>query len=284
MQLHTLVDPIYRPEADQQSVLRLGLQSLPISEWILVDEDFSLFHQHKVQQGEKRKQKVYAEIHSSTAAQREFQQVLKKHLLSHLSAQYAADGAKLIHLPSQLSWTSNTDSLWDCSLWIQDDICLLEKLNGEHVMTAASLCSPSNWKLEEKIGRNIDWIHETVPGYQTELAVRVGKLLDGLKPMNPVLRYNWSTQTGNELCWRDDVVDAASEDYFWRVERQTLLRLPETGAIVFAIRLFLHSFDTMSKLDNFNEVLLALAGRQTEEMRNYKGLDEALLKRLQRED
>lgn len=281
MQLHSLVEPVYFPETDQQSVIRLGLTKLSINQWLHIDLDFPQFLQHKLEQEEARKDKVFAETEQSRAAQAEFCHVLKAHLLKHWPDHYQAEDDRLVHLPSGTTWSANTTSLWDSSLWIQDDVCLLENSADNHVMTAASLCSPSNWKLEDKIGESVDWIHQPVPGYQEQLAVRVNKLLAGLKPMKPVLRFNWSVQRGNELCWREDVTADGGENYFWRVERQTLIRLPETGAIVFAIRLFLHSFNTMNRLGAFNANLATVIARQSDSIREYKELDDALLKRLQ---
>lgn len=284
MQLHSLVDPIYFPDAQQQTVLRLGLQTLPITHWLHFDADYSGFQQHKKEQQARHFDKVFTEDPGSQQAQSEFAAFLRTHLLTHHPSKFTLANDEILSLPDGSTVSANPDSLWHSALWIQDDICLLEDRDGDYRMTAASLCSPSNWKLEDKTGQTIDWIHAPVPGYQEQLAARVNRLLWGLKPEKPVLRFNWSVQKSNELCWRDDLEIAETEDYFWRVERQTLLKLPESGAIVFAIRLFLHSFETMKRHCDFSANLAAILARQQPEILQYKGLDEALFERLQSEE
>ncbi|GIS51185.1 MAG: hypothetical protein Ct9H90mP25_6190 [Gammaproteobacteria bacterium] len=46
----------------------------------------------------------------------------------------------------------------------------------------------------------------------------------------------------------------------WRVERQTLMRLPQSKAIVFGIRVFIHDFSMMSKIQGFENQLPRLSG------------------------
>lgn len=281
MRLHSQVEPVYLPDPQQQTVLRLGLQTLPIAEWLNIDADYPQFRQHKDQQQKLHSHKVFAQTQGSQKAQLEFAEYLKDHLLRHHRNSFALQKNEQLELPDGSVVSAKPETLWQSALWIQDDICLLEEKNHEYRMTAASLCAPSNWKLEDKIGQTLDWIHEPVPGYQQQLAQRVNKLMSGLKPGKPLLRYNWSIQNSNELCWRDDLAIQETEEYYWRVERQTLIKLPQTGAIVFAIRLFLHSFETMNQRCDFNNNLAAILARLPPAILQYKALDEALFERLQ---
>lgn len=122
---------------------------------------------------------------------------------------------------------------------IQEDICILEKRGGEHVLTAALLCFPASWTLAEKIGKPLTRIHDPVPEYAAQIAVRVQRMFDGVRVGLPMWRANllgyddpalYQPQTegaprpvGNEV------------SVYERSERQTVLRLPKTGAVVFAI-------------------------------------------------
>lgn len=277
MQLQSVVDPHYLPETDQQSVLRLGLHAISLKDWLHLDADFLQFYQHKQQQESLHCEKVYAALEESAAAQTEFAEFLLKHLLQYHSKQFVSSGQRLQHQPTGLSWEIKANNLWQSALWIQDDICLLQEIDNSFVLAAASLCSPSNWKLEDKIGQTLDHIHHPVPGYEAELGTRVNKLMHGLAPGKPVLRYNWSVQRGNELCWREDVeTDAPADDYFWRVERQTLLKLPDTGCVVFGIRLFLHDFKRMQAHSDFHSRLQKTVQRMPADMLAYKGIEPGL--------
>lgn len=275
MRLLSRTDPLYFPDPAQDTVLRLGLHPLPMSDWLTVDADFGTFYQHKKSLGDSKPENVFQALPSSVAATKEFSEFLLTHLLSQHSANYLLEGQRLIFSPAEIEFDITARDLWNSSLWIQEDICLMEELNGEYILSAASLCSPTDWYLEEKIGQSVDRIHDPVPGYEVELGKRVNRLLKGLKSNKPVMRYNWSVQHNNELYWRDD--SAAEEDgLFWRVERQTLLRLPKTGAIVFGIRIFIHSFETMNKHSEFKSTLDAILQRLSKDTLSYKSLNKYL--------
>ncbi len=126
----------------------------------------------------------------------------------------------------------------------QEDFCLLQKPEGaaEHVLTGAILCFPSHWTLAEKLGRRLSRIHLPVENYDADVARRVQRLCDGLRPGVALARANLilNAEAGLFLPRREaEAHDAAPATAgFVRVERQTLLRLPRTGAVVFSIHTF----------------------------------------------
>ena len=73
---------------------------------------------------------------------------------------------------------------------IQEDICILQKVGDEHVLTAALLCFPASWTLSEKIGKPLIAIHRPVPEYDTNIAKRVQRLFDGVRVSQPMWRAN----------------------------------------------------------------------------------------------
>jgi hypothetical protein len=145
-------------------------------------------------------------------------------------------------------------------------------------MTAASVCSPSNWILKEKIGQSVDFIHDPVPDYDSILSERVNRFLEGMASDRVLLRYNWSIQSGNALFWHDDlnptlaVVKSSSPNLYWRIERQTFIRLPLSRAIVFGIRIFLHSFDSLRNIKGFDQSIEQLLSQLPDSQKRYKGL------------
>ncbi|MCG8414588.1 MAG: DUF3445 domain-containing protein [Pseudomonadales bacterium] len=295
MGLNTAVQPIYFPDPEQQTVLRMGLQNLSLDNWLHLDEDFVAFHQHKLELKALSDDSVSRETKGAEEVIEEFNNFLLKHLLEHHAKQFLLHNERLQHKPSQLEFDAPATTLWQSSLWVQDDICLLQPQGSTYVLSAASLCSPSNWRLEDKIGHTVEWIHKPVPNYQYALSERVDTLLARLKPEQPVMRFNWSVQNSNELNWHENSErnldhSQGSCEFYWRVERQALLKLPATGAIAFTIRIFLHSFDAMEQAtedDNnhrlsFKQTLAQIIERLPEETRHYKGLNENLLERLQR--
>ncbi|QXC63213.1 DUF3445 domain-containing protein [Aquihabitans sp. G128] len=125
----------------------------------------------------------------------------------------------------------------------QEDLVLMVPHGGAHHLDAAVLCFPSHWRLADKLGGSAAAIHGPVPRYADDLVDKVDRFLDRLRPDVLVARRNWSVHDDPALFSPDPPVDprpaTADEvgDRFWlRSERQTLRRLPQTGAVLFTIR------------------------------------------------
>lgn len=123
---------------------------------------------------------------------------------------------------------------------VQQDLCLMEKRGDEHVLTGAVLCFPASWTLSEKFLRPLTGIHVPVDVYDADLARRVQRLFDGVQVGRPLWRFNalWYAdptlqQPRREADRRPE--QGAEEAPFLRTERQSLVRLPVTGAVVFGI-------------------------------------------------
>jgi hypothetical protein len=133
-------------------------------------------------------------------------------------------------------------------------------------LDAASVCSPTRWVLAEKLGLPMAGVHEPVAGYDDQLAAPVDRFFDRLGVDAPRWRLNWNLTDDDALYQphgkyrTDPAPDLHPEDVgerVWlRVERQTLRRLPRTGAIVFGIRV--HQ-DRLDCLEGRPEVLGRLA-------------------------
>lgn len=278
MKLDSTNPPIYLPQPDQKTVLRLGFENCDMDKWIHAADDLAVFRRHKRALEKSREVCCFAETASSMKTQHEFHDFLLEHLLQNSGLGYRKIGNRLTHEQENLSWDLGERNLWRASTWVAEDICLLEERDNIYSMTAASVCSPSNWHLESKIGQSIDFIHRPVPGYESALSARVNRFLQGLRSGRVMLRYNWSIQAGNELCWRDEntaavqATDAPSTQPYWRIERQTFVRLPESGAIVFGIRIFLHGFDSLRPIAGFSEAIEQLTSQLPEAEKRYKGL------------
>jgi len=115
---------------------------------------------------------------------------------------------------------------------------------SRYLLEAASLCFPSHWRLVDKMGRSVAAIHAPVPHYADELAARVDTFFDRLRPERPVVRRNLSIHSHDEL-FRPEPHESPSSfapgvsglDQVWlRSERQTLMRLARTDAVLFTIK------------------------------------------------
>lgn len=122
---------------------------------------------------------------------------------------------------------------------LQEDFCILQKPEGgEHRLTAAILCFPSSWTLSDKLGKPLRRIHTPVASYDDQMGARVQRMFDIIRPDQPLWRANvlkYSNpalyQPRPEFAAKDDSVDGD----FIRSERQCLLRLPISRAVIFSI-------------------------------------------------
>jgi dimethylamine monooxygenase subunit A len=157
---------------------------------------------------------------------------------------------------------------------IQEDLCVLVKSDAWR-LEAACVCFPSRWLLATKIGTTLDEIHGPVPGYGDELSRPTTSVFDRLKPERPFWRLNWTLLDDATLHQPEgarETVQGPVADWFFRVERQTIRCLPETGAVVFTIRTYVRALSEMiARHDDFARNLVRALDQAPETMRAYKG-------------
>lgn len=152
--------------------------------------------------------------------------------------------------------TGETAPLLSAAHQVADDLCLMEKRDGAWRLTALSLCAGSFFTASEVIGRSLSELHRPVTGFETRLLTRVARIFDSLRPGTVLERRNWSLVSSPDLYAPDPAPmraaipdidpDKAADALFARVERQTLRRLPQTGAVVFTIRVWIDPLRTIA--------------------------------------
>ena len=166
---------------------------------------------------------------------------------------------------------------------VADDLCLMEHRDGAWRLTALSLCAGSFFTASQVIGRSLSDLHRPVTGFEERLLARVTRVFHGLREGLVLERRNWSVVSSPELFAPDPApmraaipgIDPAraAEVLHVRVERQTLRRLPATGAALFTIRVWL---DPLSALAADPERLARFAKAwrtAAPEFRAYKHLE-----------
>jgi hypothetical protein len=157
---------------------------------------------------------------------------------------------------------------------VQEDLCVLVRSDVWRLQ-AACVCFPSRWNLASKLGTTLDDIHRPVPSYDVELSRPTNAFFERLKPERSFWRLNWTLIDSPALhqptsARRSPHGDVA--DWFFRVERQTLRRLPSSGAIVFTIRNYVASAQELCDThEEFGTTLLLNLDTAPEAMRTYKG-------------
>jgi dimethylamine monooxygenase subunit A len=125
-------------------------------------------------------------------------------------------------------------------------------------------------------------IHTPVPQYGEEVGAPTNSLLSRLTPDRPVWRMNWGIADNPALHQPTGHFDpnAGSRvldigaDVVLRIERQTLIRLPNTGAVVFGIRTIVRTLNEVLRSDPTVAPRMATALETLpEDMRAYKSLN-----------
>lgn len=154
--------------------------------------------------------------------------------------------------PATASWAAGWPSLMQAALRVPDDLLLLWRPetapSDEYRLLAASLCSPSYWRLGDKLGQPLSAIHAPVSGLPAALLQRMTQFLRQLPADRLFERRNWSVHLSAQRFQPEPVSErrrAAAgwpeglADWWIRSERQTLRRLDAT-LILFTIRVDLH--------------------------------------------
>lgn len=132
----------------------------------------------------------------------------------------------------------------------QEDLCLLETRGEEHVLTAAVLCFPASWTLSQKFMRPLTTIHVPVESYDESIARRVQRMFDAIRPGQVLMRANalryFSADLHHPRKEGDPARHRGPSAPYLRSERQSLLHLPVTGAVVFSIHTYLLRFEDLT--------------------------------------
>lgn len=113
---------------------------------------------------------------------------------------------------------------------------------------------PSGWDPTVKLGKRLATIHGPVPGYKDKLEGSMDRYFNSLEAGKYVRRSNWSITQHEELFVPDPntnhgvegklepaLKEVDPDQIFLRCERQTLHRLPNSKAIVFAFKTYMDS-------------------------------------------
>jgi len=157
---------------------------------------------------------------------------------------------------------------------VEEDFVLFGRDGARDMVIAASNAYTSSGRIVSCVGRDMHFAHEPVPRLNEELAPRIDRVIGNVQAGKPVVRFNWFITPIAERLFPEGSHDAnvaageaaarllaadhrrAGEVLWLRVERQTFVRLPETGALAFGIHT---SSDPLSSIADDRDSLSALA-------------------------
>lgn len=170
---------------------------------------------------------------------------------------------------------------------VQEDIVLLDQrdqLYGD----AGVVTFAADWSFGFDVGMSFLEIHGPVPRLREQgVITRAHEFLKRLQPHQPYRRTNWTLTIGRRLDvstelypeWGPDreMIQRVDDATFGRlvhlrVEVQHLIRLPDSGAIMFLIRTYLLPLELLATVDPWRRRAAEVLAELPEDMADYKGI------------
>ena len=253
----------------------MGTHALDESRWFDVDDEWPVQRREAREILDLRRDEVLAGSSGADIAASALDAEIATWIAER--APYADDGA-----------SDDVDALARARRRVADDVCLLVPDGEQWVLAAACVCFPSFWRVPDKVGHPLSYVHDPVPGYGGLLEHRVDAFLGRLRRGQGVWRTNWSVHATSTLHVpvHEHLDRLPPPEQRWlRSERQTLRRLHDVDAVAFTIRT---RQAPLAALDADADVRAELADAidaWSPRQRSYKGsaVDDALLRWLTRD-
>lgn len=214
---------IFAPWRGGGGGVRMGLQPIEDAAWLRTPHDLDARLAEKRELYEHRYPDVVATLPGAEAAGEELAS-----LLAHAVGFERQPGMSAIA---------------DAGLNVADDLCVMQPGRDGYVLTAASLCAPSNWRLHDKLGQPLPVIHSPIETLEERIGPNIARFFERLSVGRIFMRGNWHLNRSPALFQpprgKKRPAEMTAENIgakVWiRTERQTLRRLENTGAIAFTI-------------------------------------------------
>lgn len=185
---------------------------------------------------------------------------------------------------------------------VQEDLVLLSA-DAEARLVGGQLCFPNGWSLSSKWDQSLLAVHtRPMTLDKIEPSIKAANMLmQRMRPDRPVWRASWNFKLVNDLEMSDRERPRIKADFaeraptltsetigaqVWlRIERQTFLKLPQSGQTLFVIHTYQSRLDTEASDPNRARLMLATLRSTPRDMRNYKAItpiEDALFAYLER--
>lgn len=256
----------------------IGTRPLDDAQWLMFDAHYATDMAEKAILLAERHEDVVAHEPAGDAAARELLDMVLEHLASCQRDRFVIDGAKVrdVHRGTTVD-TGVWHPIDAAGRLVQEDLTVMTRDSaGDWRLTAASVCFPSRWRLADKIGADLTQIHEPVPFYEERIGAAVRQQFERLDPDRPTWRLNWTLLNDSARFqpegtpWTGGPVDFGTA-LFFRVERQTLRRLPRTQGIAFTIRTTVEPLAALSTIPDAYRTLAQTLEQTDPRTVAYKG-------------
>lgn len=226
-----------------------GVMPLPLDEWLIRDDAFAgqmALRDHLITT---KRDSVHALLPGAEPAAAECYDMVLDALGT--DPEYSFEDDTIVRPDGVRILLKPDEPLLTLGRLIQADLCLMEPGQDGHILKGAILCFPAYWTLSDKIGHPLIPIHRPVQEYDHDVARRVQRLFDALRPDRLLWRTNANLHAAGDLFTPKREADPerrvdATAAQFVRSERQILRKLPKTGATVFSIHTYMVRIENLS--------------------------------------
>ena len=171
---------------------------------------------------------------------------------------------------------------------IQEDVVLLDQREGQLWADAGIVTFAADWSIGFDVGMSFLEIHGPVPRIHTErIITRAHDFLMRLQPGQSYRRTNWTLTVDGKLDTSTETYPEWGKDrrtvelgplcdvgdrLFLRVEVQHLIRLADSGAVMFLIRTYLLPLRAVASVSEWRTLLTRVLAELPQDMADYKGL------------
>ncbi|PSR82458.1 hypothetical protein BD289DRAFT_437376 [Coniella lustricola] len=271
----------------------MGLRTAQSDDWIQLDNHYPRYHADKARRLVERGSKCCHTAPEAWPAAVELLEELTAYLPARYPTLFRRTAVGLDNIWSGESFNIverplKEDPIVMCGRLVQDDLALMiERPDGQYHFLSGAILLPGFWRLEDKIGMPLSEIHTSgnVPQYKEKLELGMSSFFKRLKCEDLYVRNNYFIQVDDDLAWswsigsEDDenhswdtaVENRAIEHHMFRSERQSLRRLPKTGAVVFTIRTYFHPVMEIASEDYVAGRLASAVRSWGDDVARYKG-------------
>ncbi|MCG8492068.1 MAG: DUF3445 domain-containing protein [Sneathiellales bacterium] len=263
----------YFPVGKTDFKISMGLQALKEESWIETDAYYKSDTDLKHTLLNKQQKDVLASLPGSEQAQQDILDMVHQEL------------DRFHPTLKQANPVTGQGALAEAASLIQEDLVLMQEVEGEFKLTGACICFPSGWNLREKVGHSVSTIHLPVPDLNASIGNSIDRFFEGLNARKKVQRFNWGIFDDDALFqpeWkrrrqlgREKItLQTVGEKMFFRVEKQTLQRLKRDRDTLFTVRIFNTPLEEVTKDQERAANLLHTLKTMPDPMRKYKAVAE----------
>ena len=199
-------------------------------------------------------------IHKGEWLNRQIGSELKKYKKNLIDCSYSqviastsdsSEAQNILNKTFKVTNQSYPDLIADMSLTVQDDLCLIRS-DGQQELIAASVCSPSYWDVQSKIGKPLHEIHQPVTTLNKKIGSRIAQFIRQAPVMKPFARQNWLIHgdTNRFHLKEEKGLQPNPRKWFIRSEKETLCRFHDAYSL-FTINVI---FQPLHLIFNYPEI------------------------------